>query len=226
MEPLLHSFEFAYPDGYLFLDRTGVLCHRLRALFRGLEIKNLERTQVDLRNPADGLDLYSGAFRSSIQTVAPSTVDFAVAAAGFLGLIADALELTHLQEFKFRHVLRRACTSLDEANALMWPFVPPETRDRLQSVAPAGEWRAVQGEYAHGPLAFLDRIEILHLLPSPRSPSPENPISETVPHIVFHSEVRGTASMPVAELDVQAFIRNISRRHTEEVLSKVAPQLS
>jgi len=226
MEPLLHLFDFAYPHGYLFLDRTGVLCRRLRDMFPGLEIKNLERAQVDLHKPADGLDLYAGVGRSSIQTVAPAKLDFPPIAAAFLGHIAETLELTHLQDFRIRYVLGRACASEEEANQLMWPLVANETREKLDSISPKVSWRALQGEFVEGNLVFFTRFAIIDMPPISGNLDPTGAASKLVPYITFQTEVKGVMPIAVAELDVQTFIRNVCQRHTENVLAKLAPHLS
>ena len=54
------------------------------------------------------------------------------------------------------------------------------------------------------------------------------PLSEpdTLPHITVHLQATGQLPIDVADFDVAAFIENIRGKHSDEILSKLAPHLS
>src|SRR5437867_7051139 len=76
MIPLFQLFEFSYPDGLLFYDRSGTLSRRLQEGFPGLVFKSASVDQRDFVLPAEDLDLFFGIALSRIQTVAPSQQEF------------------------------------------------------------------------------------------------------------------------------------------------------
>jgi hypothetical protein len=71
MIPLFQLFEFSYPDGFLFYDRSGALSRRLQETFPGLAFKSSSLDRRDLALPAEDLDLFFGIALSRIQSMAP-----------------------------------------------------------------------------------------------------------------------------------------------------------
>jgi hypothetical protein len=50
--------------------------------------------------------------------------------------------------------------------------------------------------------------------------------NDTLPHVTFHLHVTGQQTITIAEFDVAAFIKNFREKHSEDILSKLAPHLS
>jgi hypothetical protein len=219
MDPLIQFFEFSYPDGYLFLDRGGAVCLRLREAMPGLEGKSVEKTQISMVRPGTGTELFFGIRTAAIQIAANEGEDFGSIAACFTRVLAEALELTSIESFRFRQVVGRACGSVEEAISLMRPLIASESRERMEQVAAPTEWRAVQMEYVQNNLIFQNRIAI-ESLPTRRSSS-----LDPVPHITAQLDVKGLVPLPISNLDVAAMIHNMGNSHLSQILPKIAPHI-
>lgn len=226
MVPLFQLFEFSYPDGFLFYDRSGALARRLQETFPGLLFKTASLDQRDFVLPAEDLDLFFGIAISRIQTMSPGQQEFSSAAASFLQIVTEVLEVSQLKDFHFRYVLGKPCNSDEEAQKLMWPLVPDETKAKLHSLAEPRKWQALQGEFLVGNLACQSRIAIIDLVPHPKLVAGKGDAGKTVPHITFHVDFRGLAPIAVAEFDAKAFMTNVRESHAREILAKLAPHLS
>jgi len=135
MVPLFQLFEFSYPDGLLFYDRSGALSRRLQEMLPGLAFKTASLDQRNFVLPGSELELFFGIAVSVIQTLAPGQQEFPSTVAGFLQTVTEVLEVTQLKEFRFRYVLGKPCGSDEEAQKLMWPLVPEESKAKMSSVA-------------------------------------------------------------------------------------------
>ena len=226
MVPLFQQFEFTYPDGLLFYDRSGALGRRLQETLPGLTYKSALLDQRDFVLPAEDLELFFGVAMSRIQTMAPGQQEFSSIAADFLHIVTEVLEVNQLKEFHFRYVLGKACDSDEEAQKLMWPLVPEETKTRLHSLAEPRKWQALQAEFLVGNLACQSRMAIIDLVPHPKLVARKGDSGKAVPHITFHVDCRGLVPIAVAAFDAQAFIKNVRENHTREILTKLAPHLS
>jgi len=226
MVPLLQSFDFSYADGLLFYDRSGALARQLQQIIPGLILKDAATDQRELSSPQEEIDLFFGIRVARIQTFSPGKSDFSSLAASFLGVVAETMEINQLSDFHFRHILGRPCASLEEAQELMWPLFPEETKAKLHAVAQPSQWRAAQYEFLLGNFAVQGRVAVMDLIPHasllPAGASP----GEQIPHITFHLDMRGFVPIDVAEFDAKAFIENVRVKHTEEILSKLAPHLA
>lgn len=220
MQPLLQAFELSYPDGFLFLDRGGAVCQRLRSRFPQLVAKAVDRLQIDMQQPDKGLELYFGVRTASIQQTACDGVDFATVAAEFVRILAEALELSALESFRYQQIVGRACSSMEAATALMRPFMAKEVQERLGQLAAETEWRAVQAEYRRNNLLFQDRIAVIEFIP--RASSSGNP----VPHITVQFDIKGVAPVDLSALDIKALVKNLGQEHLANVLARVAPHLA
>lgn len=225
MAPLFQLFEFSYPDGLLFYDRSGALSRRLQEAIPGLALKGAAVDQRDLVAPAEDLELFFGVALARIHTVSPAQQGFPATAASFFQIVTEVLELTQLKQFHFRLVLGRACGSDHEAEQLIWPLVPDATGAKLQSLPTPRRWRALQGEFLVGNLACQSRIAIVDLVPRVQPADGKAEPGVAVPHITFQADYHGLAPVSVAEFDVPAFIGNVCESHTREVLAKLAPHL-
>jgi len=226
MVPLFQLFEFSYPDGLLFYDRSGALSRRLQETLPGLAFRGASVDQRDFVLPAEDLDLFFGIAISRIQTMAPDHQEFPSAAARFLHVVTEVLEVSQLKEFHFRYVLGKPCDSAEEAQKLMWPLVPDETKTKLHSLAEPRQWQALQGEFLIGNLACQSRIAIIDLVPHPKLVVGKVEPGKPAPHITFHIDLRGFAPIAVAEFDAEAFMKNVRESHAREILAKLAPHLS
>lgn len=226
MVPLFQLFEFSYQDGFLFYDRSGDLSRRLQQAFPGLVFKAATLDQRDFALPAKYIDLFFGIAISRIQTMAPGQQEFSASAASFLQIVTEVLEVDHLKEFHFRYVLGKPCGTDEEAQELMWPLVPDETKTKLHALAEPRRWQALQGEFLVGNLACQSRIAIIELAPHPTFADGAGEPNRPVPHITFQVDFRGLVPIPVAEFDVEAFIKNVRESHAREILEKLAPHLS
>jgi len=226
MVPLFQLFEFSYPDGLLFYDRSGTLSRRLQETIPGLAFKSSSVDQRDFVLPPEDLDLFFGIAFSRIQTFAPGQQEFPSTAANFLHIVTEVLEVSQLSEFRFRYVLGKPCDSDDEAQKLMWPLVPEETKAKLSSLAEPHRWRALQGEFLIGNLACQSRIAIIELVPRGKFATGQAEPAKPVPHITFHLDFRGLAPIGVAEFDAKAFMRNVRENHMRDIVSKLAPHLA
>jgi hypothetical protein len=226
MVPLFQLFEFSYLDGLLFYDRSGSLARRLQETLPGLAFKSASLDQRDFVLPPEDLELFFGIAFSRIQTSAPGQQEFPSTAANFLQIVTEVLEVGQLREFRFRYVLGKPCDSDDEAQKLMWPLVPEETKAKLCSLAEPHRWRALQGEFLIGNLACQSRIAIIELAPHGKLVVGKAEPAKRVPHITFHLDFRGLAPIGVADFDAKAFMTNVRENHTREILSKLAPHLA
>ncbi len=225
MVPLFQSFDFSYPDGLLFYDRSGALARRLQEILPGLTFRTSEVDQRNFSLPAVGLELFYGIAVSRIQTLTPGYDEFSSLAASFLQAVTEVLEISQLRDFHFRYVLGRVCASVEEAQQLMWPLFPEETKTKLFALAEPAKWRAVQSEFFLGNFACESRIAVMDLIPHEKLlPAGAQP-GEQFPHITFHLDVRGLTPIDVAEFDAKAFIENVRQKHTDEIISKLAPHL-
>ena len=226
MIPLFQLFEFSYQDGFLFYDQSGTLSRRLQESLPGLAYKTSSLEQRDFVLPAEDLDLYFGIALSRIQTMAPGQQEFPSTAARFLQIVTEVLELNQLNNFHYRCVLGKPCESEEEAQRLMWPLVPEETKAKLQSLAELPRWRALQAEFLSGSFACESRTAIIDLVPHRKLASDKAEPGKLVPHITFHIDMRGLAPIGVAEFDAEAFMKNVRDKQAQEILSKLAPHLS
>ncbi|GEM_PF-2228884 len=226
MVPLFQLFGFSYPDGSLFYDRSGALSRRLQEILPGLAFKTASVDQRDFVLPAQDLELFFGIAISRIQTMAPGQQEFPSAAARFLQIVTEVLEVSQLNEFHFRYVLGRPCDSDEEAQNLMWPLVPDETKAKLHSLAEPRHWQALQGEFLVANLACQFRIAIINLVPHPSLIVGKLEPGKAVPHITFHVDFRGLAPIALAEFDAEVFMKNVRESHAREILAKLAPHLS
>ena len=226
MVPLLQFFEFSYPNGFLFYDRSGALARRLQEVLPGLAFKSASTDQRDFVQPGEDLDLLFGIALSGIRTLAPNKQEFPSTAASFLRIVTEVLEVTQLKEFHFRYVLGKPCSSDEEAQKLMWPMVPEESKARMTSLAEPAQWQAIQGEFLFRNLSCQSRIAILNLIPHEKLFPDEAKSGRQVPHITFQLDVRGTMPIDVAGFDAEAFMKNVRENHSREILSKLAPHLS
>lgn len=228
MDSLLQLFEFSYPDGFLFYDHSGALSRRLQEIFPGLSL-SLKDSSVAQRNfvlPAEDLDLFFGVSLAHIQTLAPQPQDFAQKAALFLQALSETLDINQLADFRFRQVIGRICSTVEEAQELLWPLVAAETKATMQSLDPSARWFAVQGEFVQGNFVHETRFAVMNLVPHPPS-APAGVVPGTVlPHFTCHFDVRGIAPIAVSEFDANAFIENVRRSQSQEILAKLAPHLA
>lgn len=220
VQSLLQLFEFSYPDGHLFLDRGGLLCRRLRDRFPHLAVKSVERIQLDMQTPDRGTELYFGIRTAAIQQVGSEGDDFGVGAAEFARILADTLELSAVESFRYQQIIGKPCASIEAALALMRPLIAKETQDRLGQRAAEAEWRSVQAEFRLHNLLFLDRIAVLELAPH------TSPSSPPIPHVTVQFDVKGLVPVPFSELDIEALVGNMGRKHRDDVIARIAPHLS
>jgi hypothetical protein len=136
------------------------------------------------------------------------------------------LEVSQLKDFHFRYVLGKPCESDEEAQKLMWPLVPEETKAKLSALADPPRWRALQAEFLLGSFTCESRTAIIELVPHRKLAAGKAEPDKPVPHITFHVDFRGLAPIGVAEFDAEAFMKNVRDKHTQEILSKLAPHLS
>ena len=108
----------------------------------------------------------------------------------------------------------------------MWPLVPEETKAELHALAELPRWRALQGEFLFGGFLCESRTAIIELVPHRKLAGGKFEPGKPVPHITFHVDVRGLAPIGVTEFDAEAFMKNVRDKHTQEILSKLAPHLS
>lgn len=226
MIPFFQLFEFSYSDGLLFYDRSGTLSRRLQESFRGLAFKTSSIDQRDFVLPAEDIELFFGIAVSRIQTLAPGQQDFISTAANFLQIVTEVLEISQLKDFHFRYVLGRPCESDEDAQRLLWPLVPEETKAKLHTLAEPPRWRALQAEFLIGNLAWESRIAIIDLVPHRKLAVGKTEPDKAVPHITFHVDVRGLAPIALTEFDAEAFMKNVREKQTQDILSKLAPHLS
>jgi len=137
------------------------------------------------------LIFFFGISISRIQTMAPDQQEFPSVAARFLQVVTEVLEVSQLKEFHFRYVLGKPCDSDEEAQKLMWPLVPEETKAKLHSLAEPRKWQALQGEFLIGNLACQSRIAIIDLVPHPKLAVGKVEPGKSIPHITFHVDFRG-----------------------------------
>lgn len=228
MHSLLQLFECAYPDGWLFYDRSGAASQRLREAFPGLSL-NLKDGSVDQRNfvlPEDDLDLFFGVSLAHIQTFAPRPEDFGQRAARFLQILAETLDLDQLTEFRFRQVSGRICATVEAAQEMLWPLVAPETKAMMQSLDTPTRWFAVQGEFMQGNFVFETRFAVMNLAPRPALLPAGVAPGEVLPHFTCHFDVRGVAPIALSEFDVSAFIEHLRQQQLQEIMNKLAPHLA
>lgn len=223
---LFQVFEFAYPDGLLFYDRSGTLSRRLQEIFPGLTLRNTSLDQRDFVLPVKDLELFFGVALARIQTLEPGQEEFPSMAAHFLQLVTEVLEINQLKDFHFRYVLGKPCDSVDEAQKLMWPLVDKETQAKLHSLAEPARWQALQGEFLVGDLACLSRLAIVDVVPHRKLAGGNAESSKSLPHITFHVDFRGLAPVSVAGFDVRSFIQNVRDNQAREILAKLAPHLT
>jgi hypothetical protein len=226
MVPLFQLFEFSYPDGLLFYDRSGRLSRRLQELIPGLGFKSSSRDQLDMVLPTEDIELFFGIGLSHIQTLKPDDQDFPSTAARFLQVVSEVLELTQLNNFRFRYVLGRPCSSDEEAQKLMWPLIPEETKTKLKALAELPKWRAVQAEFLVGNCLCESRTAIIELVPHRKLATFGVDMNKAVPHVTFHVDFRGVAPIVIAEFDAAAFMKNVREKHAQEILEKLAPHLT
>jgi hypothetical protein len=226
MTPLFQLFEFSYPGGFLFYDRSGSLARRLQESFPGLSFKSSTQDQRDFVLAAEDLELFFGIALSRIQTLEPGHKQFPATASRFLQLVAEVLEINQLTNFHFRYVLGRPCETAEEAQSLMWPLVPEETKVKLSTVAPPADWRALQAEFLLGGFACESRTAVIDLVPHRKLAWTKTDSTKPVPHITFHADLRGLSPISVADFDAEAFMNNVRDKHTQDMLSKLAPHLS
>lgn len=223
MVPILQLFEFGYPNGSLFFDRSGALARRLQEMIPGLTSKSAVFEQREFIAPTNGIELLFGPGLSGIQTVAPLQEEFPTTASTFLQAVTEVLEISQLSWFRFRYVIGRPCASDEEAERLLWPLVPQETRDRLATLS-ARKWQALQAEFLIESLACQSRIAVVNL---PRKAADGRAdTGNAIPHITFQAEFRGLAPIAVADFDAPAFMKNVRENQIIEILSKLAPHLS
>lgn len=226
MVSLFQLFEFSYQDGVLFFDRSGALSRRLQALFPGLLARNYTFEQRDFSLAGEDLDLFFGTALCRIQTLAPAHEGFPRMAASFVQAVSEVFEIGELKDFRYRHVLGKPCANQEEAQALMWPMVPSETKAKLESLNDTRRWDALQVEFTVGHFVCQSRIAVIEMVPH-RSLVPAGMSASTpLPHITFHVDFKGAVPIDVADFDATAFIQKVCKRHTEEILTKLAPHLA
>jgi hypothetical protein len=185
MISIFQQFEFTYPDGELFYDRSGLTTRRLREVFPNIEAKEeLETHQREFSEPDLNLRLFFGVRKAQIQSLASLDKDFSKKAATFVRVVTDTLELNQLSNFSFRHVLGQACSSPEKAHALMWPMVPEDQRKKLESLSPLGNFTSFQAEFTQGNFAFESRLAIMQLIPH-SAQSVGSSVREKLQDIVF-----------------------------------------
>jgi hypothetical protein len=226
MVPLFQLFEFTYPNGFLFFDRSGIVSRRLQEMLPGLVFKSATADQRDLTLPAGDVELLFGVSFSRIQTIVPDSQDFPMIAANFQQIVTEHLEITQLNSFYFRYVLGKPCESEEEAHKLMWPLVPEETKAKMSSVVEPAKWNAIQGEFRLANFACQSRIAILTLFPHKQLLPPGARSDQQVPHITFQLDIRGVVPIETAKFDAEAFMKNVRENHAKEILTKLAPHLA
>lgn len=225
MKPLLQQFEFSYLKGDLFYDRSGRISRRLSEFLPGLVPGEVSAKQKDFSASAD-IQLFFGVAYSRLQSFFPEELDFSGKANLFLEVISDGLELEELSAFSFRHVLGKACSSIEEAQELMIPVLGAEYKEKMASIAPLPQWRSVQGVFSHSNFLFESTISILDLVPHMVSDPDQARKGVAVPHITFQLEARGQVPISLSDFDPLSFIENFKEKHSQEILSKLAPHLA
>ena len=166
MFALLNRFDFSYPDGDLFFDKSGLLSRRIRQIFPDLTAKSREFNQREFEVPSNGLQLLFGAAFSRIQSFASEDPNFGQNAAAFLDVVCETLELSSLNQFHFEQVLGFTCSSRHHAQDLMLPLIPEEQRIKMASLAPLTSWTSLQSTFTHGDFAVESKFSVLSL-PAP-----------------------------------------------------------
>lgn len=165
MISIFQEFDFVYPEGDLFFDRSGALTRKLRTLFPGLVSKETDLNQMEFSVSPQNIKLLFGIAVSQIQTFAVNDKDFTKKASQFLECVCETFEIASLNRFSFKHVLGRTCSTQEQAQDLMWPLIGEEQKVKLEALSPLPSWSAVQGEFIHGPFAYESRIAIMNLRP-------------------------------------------------------------
>jgi len=226
MVSIVQLFEFSYPNGFLFYDRSGILSRRLQEFLPGLSLKSSSLDQRDFVLRTEEIDLLFGVALSGIQTLLPDSQGFASTATKFLQIVTETLEITHLKDFRFRHVLGKPCKSDEEAQELMAPLIPEEAKAKMRELTGLPNWSAVQGEFRFGNLSWQSRTAIVYLIPHEKLRSVEAKSGLEVPHITVQLEARGLAPIDLAKFDAEAFINNIRENLSREIISKLSPHLA
>lgn len=322
MVTLYQEFEFVYPNGDLFYDRSGALARRLYDIFPGLAWKETELSQREFSIPSQQLHLLFGVTLSRLQTFNSEEKDFGSNAAALVDSVSEFLEIETLSRFSFKHVIGMPLATFEQANELMWPIVGEDRKAKLASVSPLPTWTSLQGQFTQGPFAFESRIAVMNLTAPPHLDvgshllqkmqkiifpwvqfvsvtldeaieylnvksrdldmgepdaaargvkielqtvlEPKSPLTlelhnvpmlevlryvvefaslrfklapdrvlvvdsddgGTLPHITSHLHATGQNPITIAEFDVSAFIQNFREKHSDEIVSKLAPHLS
>jgi hypothetical protein len=119
MVPILQAFEFVYPNGFLFYDKSGALSRRLHDLIPGISYKSATVDQKDFHLPDSSVELFFGIAVAHIRSLVLSDDGFPILARRFLEAVSEVFEIPALNEFRFRIVYGRPCASYEEAEALM-----------------------------------------------------------------------------------------------------------
>ena len=209
----------------MFYDRSGALSRRLHESLPGLMTKKATFDQRDFSQPSEELDLFFGIVACHVQTLKPKKEDFASIAAGFLRAVTEVLEINQLLDFRYRTVIGKPCASDEEAQKLMWPLVPEDTKAKMSKVAEPAQWQGFQGDFVIQNLSCQSRVAILSLVPHIALDAQGAAAGQAVPHITFQFDVRGLVPVDVASFDAEGFIKNVRDNQSQEILSKLAPHL-
>ena len=229
MTSLFQYLEFAYPNGLLFYDRSGALSRRIQEKIPGLQFKSSALDQLNFTAPALDLELLFGIGYASIQSTWPDHEDFPAVAATFLKTVAETLEVSQLNRFRFRHVSGRLCASPADARRSLDAFLTPEARwTPFGPITPDVplSWTGMQTEFSIGDFNFELRAALIDLVPHPSMRPASTPPGIAVTHFTSVWDVQGTAPIDVAGFDAKSFMENARQTHKEGTASKFASSTS
>ena len=164
MVSLFQEFEFNYPNGDLFYDKSGVLSRSLRDVFPELVAKDTDINQREFS--AQDFQMLFGIVLARLQTLVVDNEEFGHKAAQFLALVCDHFEIGILNGFSYKHILGTPLSTFEQANDLMWPIIGEEQKAKMASIAPLPSWKSIEGEFVQGPLTFESRIAVMNLMPA------------------------------------------------------------
>ncbi len=219
LRPILRHFEFEYPEGYQFWDKSGRVARDLVQLIPGLRLRNQLIDQRDFFVPGSTTELFYGVRLSSFRSLEEDATEFRKRASAFVEILAEELEVENLVRFRFQAGLGWPCQTHDEAHTLAMKLLPPEIG---QNTKP-GEFQGAQLEVRKGSFVITTRYTIVDLS-APPGPVRLDESGSRVPHMAVLVTWENFATISVREFKLIAFFEEEENAFAADLLKRITAQ--
>lgn len=217
-KPIFHSFEFEYPNGYLFWDKAGHIARDLAQAIPGLRLRNQLIDQKEFTVDGTNAELLYGIRLSMVRSVDGDTAAFQKLANLLVEVLTEELELEGLTRWRTQVMVGWQNQTREEAYQTILRIIPKEALSQVTGEA----FQAAQLETAHNAMRVTNRFSILDLRPPPGPALPFPEAGKGVPFTIVNQTLENFEPVPIIEFKASTILESVENTLLAELSKKTA----